>query len=74
MKRTLDMFGKPRNPRNPPRVLMHLTDAGHSDEDIIAKMECAKCGSESGWIKFRTITEVKRGIPCERCNSGEDKA
>lgn len=54
-------------PRAPPRVMMHVCDAG----DCIAQFRCAKCGAVSGWLPFATITEAKRGIPCEACNNAQ---
>ncbi|WP_374584427.1 hypothetical protein [Ideonella dechloratans] len=35
----------------------------------LCQMRCAKCGAETGWLVFDTVTEAKRGIPCERCNT-----
>lgn len=61
---TPDLFPGTKPLRARPRVLMHVSDAG----DCIAKYRCAKCGAESGWLPFATITEAKRGIPCEACN------
>ncbi len=29
---------------------------------------CASCGAETDWLIFDTVTEAKRGIPCETCN------
>lgn len=60
-----DLFPCTKPPRAKPRVLMHVIDAG----DQIAKFKCASCGAESEWLPFSTITEAKRGIPCEACNS-----
>ena len=67
---TADLFPGPihvtdkGNPRAQPRVLMHVCDAG----DCIAQYRCAKCSAVSKWLPFSTITEAKRGIPCETCN------
>lgn len=61
--------------RAKPRALMHVCDAGNVEhgkrEDLgkpLCKMRCSKCGAESDWLIFNTITEAKRGIPCEACN------
>lgn len=65
---TPDLFPETKPPkplRARPRVLMHVIDAG----DCIARYRCAKCGTESGWQPFATVTEAKRGIPCEACNA-----
>lgn len=34
----------------------------------LCMMRCSRCGAESDWLIFNTITEAKRGIPCEACN------
>lgn len=71
---TADLFPKLVPPRRKPRVLMHVWDAGPNpnslDEDGggIAIFECSKCKHQTDWLSFRTFTEAKRGIPCERCN------
>jgi hypothetical protein len=52
-------------------VLMHVSDAGGCDApdaDVIVTMRCRKCGHETGWIKCRTVSEAKRGVPCPKCN------
>ncbi len=52
-------------PRQKPRVMAHVADAG---VDSIC-FECPQCGWESGWIDYDfSLTEAKRGIPCENCN------
>jgi len=52
-------------PRKKPRVMAHVTDAG---VDAIL-FECKKCGWNSSWlINDISISDAKRGIPCERCN------
>lgn len=65
---TADLFPGATPPLKPsrarPRVLMHVCDAG----DCIAQYRCAKCSAVSKWLPFATITEAKRGIPCETCN------
>ncbi len=68
---TLDLFtGKPR-PRRKPRVLMHVVDAGQEGGRPVCQMRCARCGLESDWLLFDTVTEAKRGIPCDNCNRSE---
>ena len=61
---------EPRAPRAKPRVLMHVSDAGWSDhhDKPMCTMRCSKCGAESDWLIFETISEAKRGTPCETCN------
>lgn len=79
---TPDLFPMTVPPRRKPRVLMHVWDAGPNpnsrDEDDggIAIFQRSKCKRQTDWIPFRTVTEAKRGIPCERCNQaqGSEKA
>lgn len=73
--RTLDLFPDLLPPRARPRVLMHVCDAGVTDcgraEDLgkpRCRMSCSRCGAESVWLVFDTITEAKRGVACPRCN------
>jgi NAD-dependent SIR2 family protein deacetylase len=58
----IDLFGK--KPRRQPLRRAHVIDAG---EDM-AKFECSHCGWVSDWRHVESITEGKRGIPCESCN------
>jgi DNA-directed RNA polymerase subunit RPC12/RpoP len=76
MMQRIDLFGEvPQHPRQPHRVLMHVTDAGDchtgAAEDLdkpMCRMKCGRCGIETDWLVFDTVTEAKRGIPCETCN------
>lgn len=68
-----DLFGE--RPRRTPRVLMHVTDATDchtgAAEDLgkpMCRMRCSRCGAETEWLIFDTVTQAKRGIPCEACN------
>lgn len=72
--KSADLFPEAPVPkRAKPRVMMHFTDVGHIDGiGQAATFECSKCGSESGWIGV-TNTEVRRGIPCEKCNKSDIK-
>ena len=67
--KTIDMFGG--RTRKSARTMMHMTDCGVSDfvdGHQCVKFKCKKCGNESGWLHgFKTVTEVKRGIPCDKC-------
>lgn len=66
---TPDLFPGTKPPRAKPRVLMHVSDAGDNDDGRpICVMKCRSCGAETDWLVFETITEAKRGIPCEACN------
>jgi len=57
----------PKPPRRSRGVLMHVSDARH---DAVATVEltCRKCGHQTGWIAFRTVTEARRGLPCPACD------
>jgi DNA-directed RNA polymerase subunit RPC12/RpoP len=70
MKRALDMFGKPPVPR---RVMMHVFDTSSNqccggDDPYMARYWCKKCGAITEWQSHRTITEARRGFPCQACN------
>lgn len=69
MARTLELFEKPA--RAKPRVLMHVIDAGDNErgDKQLARLRCGKCGSETEWLEFDSVTAAKRGLPCEACNS-----
>jgi hypothetical protein len=72
MARQAELFSKPKR-RRP--VMMHVSDAGGAeDRGVMVTLQCPKCGAETGWIKFRTVTEAKRGQPCPRCNEGATAA
>lgn len=54
---------------------MHVSDAGECGEGKpICRMQCTRCKAETGWLEFDTVTEAKRGIPCETCNKEADHA
>ena len=65
-----DLFGHCK-PRAKARVMMHVVDAGHGcgGDGMYVEMECARCGSRSGWVKINNVTEGRRGAPCPKCNS-----
>lgn len=72
---TPDLFPGTKPPRSKPRVLMHVIDATDcqcgSPSDLgkpMCVMKCTKCGTETDWLIFDSVTEAKRGIPCESCN------
>lgn len=65
VKCTADMFEKP--PRQKPRKLMHVCDAGHEGGHI-AQFKCARCGYKSEWYDVENPTEAKHGLPCPKCN------
>lgn len=60
-------------PRKPRVYRAHVVDAGNNccpDPGAgMAIFKCGRCGWESEWRPFRTVTEAKQGIPCEgTCN------
>jgi len=61
---TLELFPDTKPPRAKPRKMAHIIDGG---PDAVM-FECS-CGWNSDWAHNNfTYTEIKRGIPCERCN------
>lgn len=53
---------------------MHMIDAGCNPCEgypHIAKFKCSRCESVSEWLAFRTISEIRKGIECQKCNSNE---
>jgi len=70
--RTADLFAgtsHAKPPRKKPRILAHVADAGQGNAVMVIRFECDKCGWDSDWIEqTMTISEAKKGIPCERCN------
>lgn len=67
-----DLFLQTKPPRKKPRVLMHVIDAGDGAEfgtPHCARFKCKTCKRETDWSGYGTITEIKRGIPCDNCNS-----
>ena len=72
------LFSEPINPPKPRKKrehLMHVRDAGDGDciDGFIARFGCKRCSYESPWLKQRTVTEAKRGLPFPVCNKGDDK-
>jgi hypothetical protein len=67
------MFAELKPPRKAPEKLMHVCDAGGCcDEDgsgAMVRMQCKRCGHETGWLYLATVTEAKRGKPCPVCNA-----
>ena len=65
-----DDLRKQSLPRAPRRALMHFTDVGYIDGlGQAAIFACKRCGFESDW-QGASDTEVRRGVPCPRCNAG----
>lgn len=70
-----DLFPETKLPRARPRVLMHVSDAtvchqgaGRDLGKPMCRMQCPRCRAETDWLIFKSVTEAKRGIPCEACN------
>ena len=67
------MFAELKPPRQTPKKLMHVSDAGGCCEEdgggAMVRMQCKRCGYESGWLFLGTVTEAKRGKPCPVCNA-----
>ena len=66
-----DMFPETKVPRAAPRVMAHVFDAGCSCETNMARFECKRCGWQSEWLSVASISDGKRGIPCQTCNTGD---
>lgn len=70
MRRAADMFPDPAIKRMRSKANMYPIDAGPGPGDqIMALMECPKCGHDGGWWDFDTLSEAKRGTPCPVCNA-----
>lgn len=68
-----DLFGP--QPRAPRRVMMHATDTGQAPGTMpgwrTAKggyFRCQRCGHDAGWLFDMQDSEVRRGVPCPKCN------
>jgi hypothetical protein len=62
-----ELFEKP--PRAKPRKLAKLSDWGGENGHWF-QFTCQKCGwVKSGYCDDLTISEARRGWPCEPCNS-----
>lgn len=64
-------------PRQKPRVLMHVIDAGPDCGDDgatfdLVRLACAKCEHETDWEKHRR-SEAKYGVPCPKCNTEDSR-
>ena len=65
-----DMFGYVK-PRAGPRVMMHAVDVGEVPGGKPgAHFACQRCEYDDGWSETGpSVTEVRRGKPCPRCNA-----
>ena len=72
-----DLFGpKLALPR---RIMMHAVDAGQAGymmptwtTEWGADFTCPHCGYEAGWIFNLSDSEVRRGVPCPKCNEASN--
>ena len=63
----MNLFTKEELPRSKSIKRMHVTDAGHAWWEVHFK--CGHCGYDAGWKQYdNTLTELKRGLPCPKCN------
>lgn len=48
---------------------MHVRDAG-CDNGLV-RLVCPHCGYDDGWSRHprRSVSELKRGLPCPECNA-----
>lgn len=61
----------PDLPRRPRTWRMHVADAGTE----AVRFACRRCAYDSGWLRYDetdSVTKLKRGLPCPRCNGGVD--
>ena len=62
-------------PRAKPRILMHVWDAGPSDDGDTTdhvRLKCNRCGHETEWQLMRRV-EAKYGVPCPKCNAEDSR-
>jgi hypothetical protein len=65
MPRQLALMELPKRKR---RVMMHVADGGQGH----VRFECNRCGHDTGWMRCDetdSVTKLKRGEPCPRCNN-----
>lgn len=71
-----DVFGP--TPRRPRITRMHAVDHGQAPGMMPGwktpkggHFKC-RCGHDAGWLFNLTDSEVRRGVPCPKCNGGGD--
>lgn len=58
----------PKPPRRMRGQLMRVCDTGPGEgPGCVVQMRCKRCGHQSEWLLFDTVTEAKRGLPCPKC-------
>lgn len=62
------------------RAMMHAVDQGTAPGMMPGwrnsnggHFKCPKCGHDAGWLFDMTDTEIRRGVPCPKCNGGDDE-
>lgn len=72
-----DLFGPV--PRKPRRFLMHAIDHGEAPGLMPGwktaqggHFVCSRCGYDADWLFNLTPTEIRRGLPCPKCNGEAD--
>lgn len=69
MSRLFEIEPEPPKPRQKPRKLMHVYDAGPAeDSQCMVVFYCWRCHHKTEWMLARSVSEAKRGIPCPKCN------
>ncbi len=65
------LFTNQELPRSPRIRRMHVIDAGTDKAHV--HMVCVHCGHDDGFNYYhgKTLTELKRGLPCPKCNMAE---
>jgi len=68
-----DLFGPVH--RKAPLVRMQAVDHGEAPGLMPgwrtaqgAHFQCRRCGHDAGWLFDMTVTEIRRGEPCPKCN------
>ncbi|PIE13842.1 MAG: hypothetical protein CSA70_03760 [Rhodobacterales bacterium] len=65
-------FKKQRKPR---RIMMHTEEFGQAPGMMPGwttskggHFKCKKCGHDAGWLFNMNESEMRRGVPCPKCN------
>ena len=69
MSRLFEIEPDPPKPRQKPRKLMHVYDAGPAEDgQCMVVFQCERCQYKTEWMLAKNVSEAKRGIPCLTCN------
>ena len=61
------LFDNDQAPRTQPIKRMHVVDAGSNFGHV--HMICKTCCYDDGWsMRLENLTQLKRGLPCPKCN------